>query len=81
MYTVLKEKIKEQLQLVSDAVRDEFNGVWYAKYSISVQYQLVTQSSYVDSGVSGSAVATTAAKTLRTSGGFFEGHKLVLRLT
>ena len=31
---------------------------------------------YVDSGVSGSAVATTTAKTLRTSHGFTEGDQI-----
>ena len=60
----------------SDAVRDEFNGVWYAKYNfgpVSIGYS----ESYMDSGVSESdAVATTAAKTLRGSGGFFEGNQI-----
>ena len=31
---------------------------------------------YVDAGVSGSAVATDSAKTLRTSHGFTEGHQI-----
>ena len=31
---------------------------------------------YVDAGVSGSAVATTSPKTLRTSHGFTEGHQI-----
>ena len=60
----------------ADAVRDEFNGVWYAKYSmgpVSIGYS----ESYVDSGVSETAtVATTSAKTLRTSGGIFEGEQI-----
>ena len=60
----------------ADAVRDEFNGVWYAKYSmgpVSIGYS----ESYVDSGVSeASTVATTSAKTLRTSGGIFEGEQM-----
>ena len=60
----------------SDAVRDEFNGVWYAKYSfgpVSIGYS----ESYLDSGVSETAtVATTAAKQLRTSGGIFEGEQI-----
>ena len=59
-----------------DAVRDEFNGVWYAKYSfgpVSVGYSEF----YVDAGVSQSAVVTTgAAKTLRTSAGFTEGDQI-----
>ena len=60
----------------SDAVRDEFNGVWYAKYSmgpVSIGYS----ESYIDSGVSSSAtVATTSAKTLRSAGGIFEGSQI-----
>ena len=60
----------------SDAVRDEFNGVWYAKYNfgpVSIGYS----ESYLDSGVSETdAVATGTAKTLRGSGGFFEGSQI-----
>ena len=60
----------------SDGVRDEFNGVWYAKYSagpVSIGYS----ESYVDSGVSSTATpATTAAKSLRSSGGIFEGQQI-----
>ena len=59
-----------------DATRDEFNGVWYAKYSmgpVSIGYS----ESYIDSGVSSSATpATTAAKKLRSSGGIFEGSQI-----
>ena len=58
-----------------DDVRDEFNGVWYAKYSfgpVTIGYS----ESYLDSGVTGSAEATTAAKTLRTAAGFFEGTQM-----
>ena len=58
-----------------DAVRDEFNGVWYAKYSfgpVSIGYSEF----YVDAGVTGTAVATNAPKTLRTSHGFTEGHQI-----
>ena len=59
-----------------DASQDEFNGVWYAKYSmgpVSIGYS----ESYVDSGVSETqTVATTTAKTLRTSGGIFEGEQM-----
>ena len=59
----------------NDMVRDEWNGVWYAKYSmgpVSVGYS----ESYIDSGVSATAVATTTAKTLRSSGGIFEGQQI-----
>ena len=60
----------------SDAVRDEFNGVWYAKYNfgpVSIGYS----ESYVDSGVAQTAVvATDSPKTLRTSAGIFEGNQI-----
>jgi outer membrane protein OmpU len=60
----------------ADAVQDEFNGVWYAKYNfgpVSVGYSQF----YVDAGVAQTAVvATSAAKTLRTSGGFTEGDQI-----
>jgi len=55
----------------ADKVRDEFNGVWYAKYSagpVSVGYS----HSYLDSGVTGSAEALTSAKAIRTAAGIFE---------
>jgi outer membrane protein OmpU len=59
-----------------DDVRDEFNGVWYAKYSfgpVSIGYS----ESYLDAGVSETdAVATSAAKTYRTSGGIFENTQM-----
>ena len=58
-----------------DASQDEFNGVWYAKYSmgpVSIGYSEF----YIDAGVTGSAVATNAAKTLRTSHGIQEGHQM-----
>ena len=59
----------------ADNVQDEFNGVWYVKYSmgpVSVGYSEF----YVDAGVSGTAVATDSPKTLRTSHGFTEGHQI-----
>ena len=60
----------------ADANRDEFNGVWYAKYNfgpVSIGYSEF----YVDAGVSQTSVVTTgAAKTLRTSGGFTEGTQM-----
>ena len=67
---------KTQTAAGTDGVRDEFNGVWYAKYSmgpVSIGYS----ESYLDSGVSETAtVATTAPKGLRTSGGIFEGQQI-----
>jgi len=55
----------------ADAVRDEFNGVWYAKYAagpVSIGYS----QSYTDSGKTGSAEAITAAKVVGTAAGYFE---------
>jgi len=59
----------------SDAVADEFNGVWYAKYSfgpVSIGYS----ESYMDAGLTGSAEATTTAKAERTAAGLFEGEQM-----
>jgi outer membrane protein OmpU len=60
----------------TDDNRDEFNGVWYAKYNfgpVSIGYSEF----YVDAGVSqASVVATDSPKTLRTSGGFTEGTQM-----
>ena len=55
----------------ADATQDEFNGVWYAKYSagpVSVGYS----HSYLDSGVTGSAETATSTKAIRTAAGIFE---------
>jgi len=54
-----------------DKVQDEFNGTWYATYSagpVSIGYS----TSYLDSGVAGSAEDATAAKVVRTAAGIFE---------
>ena len=59
----------------NDAVRDSFEGVWYAKYSfgpVSVGYS----ESYLDSGVTGAAEAITAAKVARTAAGIFESESM-----
>ena len=66
---------KTKTAATADNVQDEFNGVWYVKYSmgpVSVGYSEF----YVDSGVSGTAVATDSPKTLRTSHGLYEGHQM-----
>ena len=58
-----------------DAVRDMFDGVWYAKYSmgpVSIGYS----ESYLDQGTTGSAEAITTAKAVRTAGGFFESESM-----
>ena len=60
----------------TDDVRDEFNGAWYANYTmgpVSIGYSEF----YVDAGVTQTAVvATDAPKTLRTSAGFTEGNQI-----
>ena len=61
----------------SDAVRDEFNGVWYAKFSmgpVSVGYS----ESYADAGVTSaiSTTSTTTAKTRRSGGGLYTGEQM-----
>ncbi len=59
----------------SDVDRDEFNGVWYAKYSmgpVSIGYS----ESYLDAGLSGAIVTVNTPKTVRTSNGIFEGNQL-----
>jgi len=59
----------------TDAVRDQFTGTWYAKYSagpVSFGYQ----SSYFDSGHAGATIAATSAKTVGTSGGYFEAENM-----
>ena len=56
----------------ADAVRDEFNGVWYAKYSAGPVSFGISQS-YLDYGAAGTAVAAaTSAKAIRTAAGIFE---------
>jgi outer membrane protein OmpU len=59
----------------NDAVRDAFEGVWYAKYSmgpVSVGYS----ESYSDSGKVVAVEAATAAKVVRTAGGIFESESM-----
>ena len=57
------------------------HGTWFANYSmgpVSIGYQEF----YVDSGLTGAtSTTTTAAKTVGTSSGQFEGDKCQLRLT
>ena len=59
-----------------DKVRDAFEGVWYAKYSmgpVSIGYS----QSYMDGGAAGAAEAITEAKSAgRTENGFFEGEQM-----
>jgi len=60
----------------SDGVRDEFNGVWYAKYSAGPVSVGISQS-YLDYGAGTAAVeAATTAKVIRTAGGIFEERQV-----
>ena len=59
----------------SDSASDAFFGAWYANYSfgpVSIGYT----ESYHDQGLTGTATATTAVKTVGTSQGFFEGNQM-----
>jgi outer membrane protein OmpU len=60
----------------TDASRDVFDGVWYAKYSfgpVSIGYS----ESYQDQGLpTTDSAAATAAKTVRVAGGFFESDSI-----
>ena len=66
---------RENESPVSDGHRDEFNGSWYAKYtmgSVSVGYS----EAYYDSGSSATATAATTAKAVGTSSGIFENQQM-----
>jgi len=54
---------------------DEFNGVWYAKYSmgpVSIGYS----ESYMDAGVTQAVETVDTAKAERTAGGIFTGEQM-----
>ena len=54
---------------------DEFNGAWYAKYTmgpVTVGYSEF----YLDAGVTSSLVNTTTAKTRRSGGGLYTGDQM-----
>ena len=66
---------RENESPVSDGHRDEFNGTWYAKYtmgSVSVGYS----EAYYDSGIDGTATAAATAKAIGTSDGIFENSQM-----
>ena len=61
----------------ADDVRDEFNGAWYAKYSmgpVSIGYS----ETYMDGGVTQAITSekTTSSKAERTAGGIFTGEQM-----
>jgi len=54
---------------------DEFNGAWYAKYTmgpVSIGYSEF----YLDAGVTSTLVNTTTAKTRRSGGGLYTGEQM-----
>ena len=58
-----------------DSTRDEFNGAWYAKYSmgpVSIGYS----ETYFDAGVVRAIDTVDAAKTRRTAGGIYEDEQM-----
>jgi len=58
-----------------DTVQDEFNGAWYAKYTmgpVSIGYS----ETYVDAGLVRTIDTANAAKGVRTAGGIFEGEQM-----
>jgi hypothetical protein len=66
---------RENESPASDGHRDEFNGSWYAKYtmgSVSVGYS----EAYYDSGIAGTATGATTAKAIGTSAGYFENQQM-----
>jgi outer membrane protein OmpU len=58
-----------------DAINDDFQGVWYAKYSMGPVSFGYSQS-YHDAGRRVQAEATTAAKVVGIAGGFFESESM-----
>jgi len=62
-------------QSAQDDVRDEFNGAWYAKYSmgpVSIGYS----ETYFDAGVVRAIDTVDTAKTRRTAGGIYEDEQM-----
>jgi len=59
----------------ADDVRDEFNGAWYAKYTmgpVSIGYS----ETYFDAGVTRAIDTVDTAKTRRTAGGIYEDEQM-----
>ena len=77
-YGVERERTTPQVAAATGNYQtDEFNGVWYATYSmgpVSIGYS----ESYMDAGVTQaiSSETTTTAKAERTAGGLFSGEQM-----
>jgi len=75
---VYAAEIENEMRDAGDDQRDNFEGVWYAKYSfgpVSIGYS----ESYLENGVADTddtAEAATAAKTVRTATGIFESDSM-----
>jgi len=59
----------------TDAIRDEFHGVWFAKYSVG-PVSFGYSNSYHDAGLTGTGGTANTAKTVGTSSGFFENEQM-----
>ncbi len=69
------ERESENPATNATAARDEFNGTWYAKYtmgSVSIGYS----EAYYDSGINAADTAATTAKAVGTSSGIFENSQM-----
>jgi hypothetical protein len=60
--------------LAAGKVRDAFEGVWYAKYSVG-PISFGYSESYLDSGLNGADAAATDSKTVRVATGIFDGEQ------
>lgn len=60
--------------LAAGKVRDAFEGVWYAKYSVG-PISFGYSESYLDSGLNGADAAATGSKTVRVATGIFDGEQ------
>ena len=58
-----------------DDTADEFNGAWYAKYTIG-PVSFGYSETYLDAGVAAAIDTVDAAKTVRTAGGIYEGEQM-----
>jgi len=74
IYGDIRENVQNRSTAL-DAVRDQFSGTWYAKYSagpVSFGYQ----TSYFDSGLAAANVVAASPATVGTSGGLFEAETM-----
>ena len=68
-------KTPEAVSGTGNYEHDEFNGAWYAKYTmgpVSIGYS----ETYADAGVTANPESTTAAKTRRSTGGIYTSESM-----